>query len=105
MAARRYWPTATPCEEFGIGVLEQVFRALGYEDCGNDDSFEPGFQKVAIYGNALFYSHAAIQKNNGTRSSKLGKAEDIDHASPEDVAGGVYGEVVGILKRRAGGSA
>jgi hypothetical protein len=35
----------------------------------------------------------------GKWSSKLGKAEDIEHDTPDDVAGGVYGEVVQILKR------
>ena len=80
--------------------MEQAFRDLGYEDCGNNDSFESGFQKVAIYGNTLFYSHAAMQLPNGAWSSKLGKAEDIEHDTPDDVAGGIYGEVVEIMKRR-----
>ena len=53
-----------------------------------------GFEKVAIYGFGFFYTHAARQLPNGKWSSKLGKAEDIEHDSPDDVAGGVYGEVV-----------
>ncbi len=36
----------------------------------------------------------------GKWSSKLGEAEDIEHDSLDDVAGGVYGEVVEVLKRR-----
>lgn len=58
------------------------------------------FEKVALYGNATFYSHAAKQTADGKWSSKLGKAEDIEHDTPDDVAGGIYGEVVEILKRR-----
>jgi hypothetical protein len=31
--------------------------------------------------------------------SKLGKAEDIEHGTPDAVAGGIYGEVVEIMRR------
>lgn len=96
----RYWPADTPPDDFGIGVLEAAFRELGYEDCGIDDSLEPGFEKVALYGSGAFYTHAAKQSASGKWSSKLGKAEDIEHDTPDDVAGGVYGEVVEVMKRR-----
>lgn len=94
-----YWPTEVPSDDYGIGVLEMAFRALGYEDCGTDDSLESGFEKVALYGGTVFYTHAARQMPTGKCSSKLGKAEDIEHDTPDDVAGGVYGEVVQIVKR------
>jgi hypothetical protein len=32
-----HWPAAAPDDDFGIAVLEQAFRELGYEDCGIDD--------------------------------------------------------------------
>jgi len=96
----RYWPISARRDDFGIAVLEQALRALGFEDCETDDVFEADYDKVAIYGNTLFYTHAAKQLSNGKWSSKLGKAEDIEHDSPEDVAGGIYGEVVEILRRR-----
>jgi hypothetical protein len=99
-----YWPSAAPYGDFGIGVLEQAFRELGYEDCGINDSLEIGFEKVAIYGSAAYYTHAAKQTPTGKWSSKLGKAEDIEHDTPDDVAGGIYGEVVEILKRRLTGA-
>ncbi len=81
--------------------LSSVLRALGYEDCGIDDSLEAGFEKVAIYGSGTFYTHAAKQTTVGKWSSKLGKAEDIEHDTPEDLAGGIYGEVVEVMKRPA----
>src|SRR5437879_6260977 len=31
-----YWPSATPRHDYGIGILEQAFLALGFEDCGMD---------------------------------------------------------------------
>jgi hypothetical protein len=95
-----YWPIAAPHDDFGIAVLEQALHTLRFEDCGTNDLAEVGFEKVAVYGNTLFYAHAAKQASSGKWSSKLGKAEDIEHDSPDAVAGGVYGEVVEILRRR-----
>jgi hypothetical protein len=86
----------------GSGVrhrcLGGAFRALGYERC-DDDGPEPGIEKVALYGNTLLYTHAARQLPGGTWTSKLGKSEDIEHDTPDVVAGGIYGEVVAIMRR------
>ena len=60
---------------------------------------EPNIEKVALFGSGFLYSHAARQLSTGKWTSKLGKAEDIEHDSPDDVAGGVYGEVVQFMKR------
>ena len=76
-----------------------MFKALGYQDCELDMSIESGVDKVALYGSSLYYTHAARQLPNGKWTSKLGKGEDIEHDTPNDVAGGVYGEVVQIMKR------
>jgi hypothetical protein len=54
---------------------------------------------VALYGNDLLYTHAARQLPGGRWTSKLGKAEDIQHDTPGVVAGGLYGNVVAIMKR------
>jgi len=93
-----YWPVSTPPDDYGIGVLEQAYLALGFEDCP-DDTLEPGFEKVALYGSSAFYTHAARQPANGRWSSKLGRDVDIEHDTPFDVAGGVYGEIVQFMKR------
>lgn len=94
-----YWPGSIAENEYGIGAPEQLFKALGYEACSMDISLEEGFEKVALFGQALLYTHAARQLANGKWTSKLGKAEDIEHDSPQDVAGGIYGEVVQVMKR------
>jgi hypothetical protein len=65
----------------------------------DDDRLETGFDKVALYGNTFLYTHAARQLSDGKWTSKLGKAEDIEHDTPEVVAGGIYGEVVEIMRR------
>ena len=59
-------------------ALEKAFRSLGYEACP-DESLEPSFEKVALYGFGFFYTHAARQLANGKWTSKFGKAEDIEH--------------------------
>ena len=64
-----------------------------------DTGLESGFVKVALYGSNLFYTHAARQLPNGKWTSKLGRGEDIEHDSPDDVAAGVYGAVLGVMKR------
>ncbi len=83
-----FWPSNSEPGELGIAVLEALFHDQGFVDCDSPDS-EPGFEKVALYGNNLFYTHAARQLSNGRWTSKLGKWEDIEHDSPDDVAGGV----------------
>lgn len=87
-------------DNYGVGALEHAFAALGFEVCP-DEALEQGFEKVALYGFGFFYTHAARQLPDGTWTSKLGKAEDIEHSSPDDVAGGIYGEVVQFMRRRS----
>lgn len=94
-----YWPQSSPDRELGPQVLVEMFRCLGFEECESPD-LEPGFDKVAVYGNSLFYTHAARQLPSGKWTSKLGKCEDVEHNSPDDVSGGVYGELLHIMKRR-----
>ena len=97
-----FWPVSSSRDDFGLAALEAAFRALGYADCGDDDSPEPGFEKVALYGNVEFYSHAAKQLPTGKWTSKLGREVDIEHDTPHDVAGGIYGELMQLMKRLAG---
>lgn len=94
-----YRPTLAQPQEYGIAVLKQLCVSLGYEDCGLDAELEPGFEKVALFAQSLFYTQAARQLPNGKWTSKLAKAEDIEHDTPHDVAGGIYGDVVGVMKR------
>ncbi|HJT77779.1 MAG TPA: hypothetical protein VJ739_11310 [Gemmataceae bacterium] len=94
-----FWPGEVGEDDQGPRALEQAFLSLGYEDCALDPALEAGFEKVALYGAGLFYTHAARQLPSGKWTSKLGGAEDIEHDTPADVAGGVYGEVVQIMRR------
>lgn len=83
----------------GIESLIALFRELGYEECDND-SIESGYDKVALYAQDGHWTHAARQLRNGRWTSKLGIYEDIEHLSPEDLSGQLYGQVNCIMKKR-----
>jgi hypothetical protein len=89
---------ATSREEWGLDALAAAFLALGYEACA-DGALEAGFEKVALYGSEQAYTHAARQLPSGKWTSKLGAAEDIEHDTPEDVAGGLYGPLARFMRR------
>ena len=93
-------PEDWPADDCGLGSLERLFRTLGYHDCGLDASHEPTWAKVALYAKGSFeWTHAARQLPSGKWTSKLGKGIDIEHDTPEVVAGGLYGEVMQVMKR------
>ena len=90
------WPNAprTPL----IESLIAIFTNIGYEICDND-SLESGFEKVVLYEKDGLWKHAARQLPNGHWTSKLGRDEDIEHFTPQDLAGSSYGDVHCIMKR------
>lgn len=107
---RFYWPpgfaklpvnSPVPVESF----VEMFELRFGYGVC-QDTSFQLGFQKVAIYANALGVTHMARQRlfRDGWLS-KLGDAEDILHPTLGDVVGDIspmaqeYGTVAVVLRR------
>ena len=96
--ARCYWPAPahrTP----SIASLVAVFDALGYEPAA-DDSVESGYVKVALYQRNGEWMHAARQMPNGHWRSKLGPGPLIEHDTPADLAGELYGIVHCIMRRR-----
>lgn len=93
-----YWPTGAPLEST-LENFTEAFRGLGYDVCDSDE-FEPGVEKVAIYVDADgMPTHAARQLESGAWTSKLGKAEDIEHRALANLESGLYGTVVRIMKR------
>ena len=97
--AGQFWPF--PVEGSDIGTLVRVFQHLEFEVCSDCD-VENGYGKVALYAQGSVYTHAARQLHSGKWTSKLGRLEDIEHDTPYDVAGGVYGEVTCFLRRWIG---
>ncbi len=93
-----YWPPGAPLE-VTVEAYRAAFEAEGYMPCPTGD-FETGYEKVAIFAVAgIDPSHAARQRPDGQWTSKLGEGVDISHKSPEDVGGGLYGEIVLFLRR------
>jgi len=79
-----YWPPTAINAETREAFIS-AFGTLGYRECP-DKSFEPGYEKVAIYFDSKgIPAHAARQLTNGKWTSKLGDFPDIEHNQPEDV--------------------
>lgn len=96
-AAKEYWPPGVPRERTRDAFVA-AFASLGYSVC-DGDGLEEGYEKIALFADVEGYpTHAAKQLANGLWSSKLGKAEDIEHRL-HDLEGALYGSVVLIMKR------
>jgi hypothetical protein len=95
-----YWPPGVPSADTLAGWIE-VFRIHGYATTG-DPTFEPDYEKVAIYTLNSEPQHVARQKSSGLWSSKMGPGHDIEH-SLEAIEGAEYGRVEVILKRACKG--
>lgn len=94
-----FWPEDVPRQE-SIDAFVQAFRTLGYTPCGSA-RVAPGLEKVAIYVNERGTpTHVARQLPDGDWTSKLGRLEDIEHATLGGLEGSFYGSVRLIMSRR-----
>jgi type VI secretion system secreted protein VgrG len=89
-----------------LSEMDKKYEALGYKRSpGMDTSLEPGKEKVVVYatknpdGSIKDVTHGAIQRPDGTYSSKLGAAPQIRHQTPEALNGPVYGEPVAVYEK------
>ena len=74
-----------------------ALATLGYQLC-EGEALEPAFERIALFADAEGRpTHAARQLPSGVWTSKLGKAEDIEHRL-RDLEAVLYGTVL-ILKR------
>ncbi len=92
-----FWPNSHG--DYSVASLIKAFESVGFVVCKLDGSLEDGIEKIAIYADDNEYMHAARQLESGKWTSKIGKAEDIEHDAPENLAGGRYGQVVKYMKR------
>lgn len=93
----RYWPAEAPREET-IEAFAAALIALGYAPCATWD-FDARLEKVVLYARAGLPTHAARQLPTGWWTSKLGPHVDIEHATPEVLAGGSYGDPAMVFSR------
>jgi len=93
-----YWPEDIPLED-SLDAFIKLFQQKGYKLC-NEDSFERGYEKIAIYTNfQKRVTHAARQLKTGKWTSKLGRNKDIEHTI-EGLNSFEYGSVAQIMKRK-----
>jgi hypothetical protein len=93
----RYWPPDVLREE-SLAAFVAAFATLGYAPMASP-ILESSIEKVVLYAVGGIPTHAARQLLSGMWTSKLGPAIDIEHATPDAITGGVYGEVSVILGR------
>jgi hypothetical protein len=73
-------------------------RVSAYTPCPAEE-IEQGFAKVAVFiDRPGLPTHVARQLPNGRWTSKLGRAEDIEH-DLHDLEGDLYGAAMLVLKR------
>jgi len=93
-----YWPKGISADT--LEGWKAVFALHNYSDC-ESDTFDPEFEKVAIYvypnGDP---SHVARQIGSGTWSSKLGISFDIEHETLDSLKGEEYGTTIGAIMQR-----
>ena len=94
---RYYWPANITREETAEAFVK-LFATAGYKRCDNQ-LFESGYEKVAIYILNDKPTHAARQLSSGKWTSKLGSDIDIEHDAPEVLNGPIYGNASIFLKR------
>jgi hypothetical protein len=94
----RYWPANIARKET-IEAFIELFASVRYCHCDNQ-LFEPGYEKVAIYVLSDKPTHAARQRQSGKWTSKLGLDIDIEHDSPEVLNGPIYGSASIFMKRK-----
>jgi hypothetical protein len=93
-----YWPANVP-RDYKLTSLIAAYVAVGFATCA-DGSLEDGSDKIAIYADGPEYTHAALQLETGKWSSKIGELEDIEHDTPDDLAGPAFGNVALYMKRQ-----
>ena len=95
----QYWP-AGAARTMDIAGLVDAFERVGFKACKNE-TLEVGYEKVVLYIDpAGEWTHAARLTLHGRWRSKLGDWEDIEHASPQELCGALYGNVHGYMKRK-----
>jgi hypothetical protein len=94
-----YWPPQAP-REHSLKAWVKAFETHDFQISESGD-LEPETEKIAIYvdqnGNP---THVARQLPDGKWTSKLGKAEDIEHNSAQGLDSDLYGKAAVFMMRR-----
>ena len=71
-----FWPVDSSRDDHGIGNVVEAFRSLGYEEC-DDGTLEAGFEKLALYGSAMMYTHAGASCRTESGRASLGNCRTL----------------------------
>lgn len=92
-----WWPSTV-----NKGTKEEdliaAFRYFGFEECEMDDTFDSIYDKVALYHDAVGWTHADRIVGEGVYHSKFGVSYDGRHSSG-NVLSAVYGTPFLIMRR------
>lgn len=92
-----YWPVGAPFE-CTVNAFVRAYELIGYGRC-EDDSFDAGYDKIALYlGEDGNPRHAALQVDGLYWKSKLGRLHDIKHPL-RALEGSTYGHPTVFLRR------
>lgn len=96
-----YWPEGVKKSE-GIAYLIAAMMKEGFVVCEREEAvtYDPEFDTIVVYERDAKWEHAARLLHNGMWSSKIGYFNDIQHDSPEAIAGRDYGHPFKYMKRR-----
>lgn len=92
-----FWPKNLPLDE-SLDNFINMYKMFDYEVC-DDDSFEKGYTKIAIFVKNEKVTHASIQINDKLWASKMGELYDIQHQL-YSLEGNEYGKIETIMRRR-----
>jgi hypothetical protein len=95
--ARSFWPIEK--REVTVACFTESFASFGYEPCTHARA-ETGYSKIAMYVAQDRPTHAARIESDAIWSSKLGRAELIEH-EPQALNSIAYGLPVHFFRRRA----
>jgi hypothetical protein len=94
-----FWPISN--RKYSVDAFMELFSSIGYILC-TDESKEDGFLKIVLYVDKEgLPTHAARQLITGKWTSKLGSGIDIEHDSPDNLNGSIYGIAKIFMKRKA----
>jgi|ERR1035437_4944361 hypothetical protein len=92
-----FWPPQAP-QAVSLDAFIAAFGSLGFSPCENG-VHQDGTEKIVIYAGTAGPTHAARQLPSGEWTSKLGRAHDIRHSTPEGVCGSLYGDIAVFMAR------
>jgi len=93
-----FWPDEAP-HELSAEAYAAALATRGFQVCDSED-WEPDYEKIALYTTLDGdFSHAALLREPGTWTSKIGDWEDITHYSLRVLEGDAIGRVAIYMRR------